>query len=111
MKIENAKIVSTHLGNEDHGIFTFILNLEGESWGQSFGGYALDDTDGDRRHATEFGLAVIIAIINALETSTWERLPGTHVRIQRDDYNQIVKIGHIYKEKWVDVKEIAANYY
>lgn len=28
MEIENAKITSTTLGKEDHGIFTFFLHFE-----------------------------------------------------------------------------------
>ena len=38
----NAKIKSTKLGYEDHGILTCFLILEQESSSQGFGGYRLD---------------------------------------------------------------------
>lgn len=38
----NAKIKSTMLGFEDHGIMTCFLQLEQASSGQCFGGYRLD---------------------------------------------------------------------
>ena len=46
LKIKNYKITSTHLGYEDHGIFTFYLNLKGaDGVHVSVGGYALDSPD------------------------------------------------------------------
>ena len=39
-KIENARIVSTRLG-EEHGCLTADIAVEGEGWGCMFGGYCL----------------------------------------------------------------------
>ena len=41
-EIVNARIRSTTLGVEDHGIFTAWLNLDYGGSGQGFGGWALD---------------------------------------------------------------------
>jgi hypothetical protein len=43
LSIENAKITSTSLGQEDHGIFTCYVLCEFGSGGCGFGGYALDE--------------------------------------------------------------------
>ena len=35
MEVKNAKIVSTTLGKEDHGIMTFYITIEGHGWGST----------------------------------------------------------------------------
>jgi hypothetical protein len=51
MEIEtkNAQIVDTMLGTEDHGIFSFSLNLDYGNSGQNAGGYALDTPKKDSK--------------------------------------------------------------
>lgn len=38
MNIVNAKVASTFLGYEDHGMLTVFLNMEGAGWAQGCGG-------------------------------------------------------------------------
>ena len=47
---ENAKIRSTHLGKEDHGIMTAYLSLDFGGGCQSFGGFAFEVQRQIRRH-------------------------------------------------------------
>lgn len=105
-EIRNAKIRSTQLGWEDHGIFTFGLNLEYGGMGQSFGGYCLDEPikkDGKfmERVGTAVGMDAIMKILKVLEVSDWEKLPGTFVRADGDSGN-IYRIGHLLKDEWFD---------
>lgn len=105
MDILNAKIVSTELGFEDHGILTFFIQLDFGSYQQSFGGYALDGYDADKktRVPSETAGAAIAGILGVLGVGTWEKLPGQYVRAQRRD--QLVwKIGHPLEDKWFFIK-------
>lgn len=108
-EIKNAKITSTHLGNEDHAIFTAYLSLDFGGSAQSFGGYALDEYDKDkkRRVGTAFGTEFIKAILRTLEVETWEKLPGTVCRV-RGSYHDIEAIGHFMKDQWFSPRELAA---
>ncbi len=119
--IENARIKSTHLGEEDHGIFTAMLTLmTGESQAQGFGGYCLDTPKKDengtflRRAGTAFGMEFVIQVLETLEVSSWEKLPGTYCRIDRESSScssGIRRIGHILKDRWFDPKELAKEYH
>lgn len=105
----NARIRNTSLGYEDHGILTAMIHLEGDGWGQGFGGWALDgkpDPSNPKagRVPTEETGRWVAGILKALEVESWEKLPGTMVRIRREGNagwnGTIVAIGHIYKDKW-----------
>lgn len=103
----NAKIRSTHLGCEDHGIMTVWINLEWEGGGQGFGGYALDQWEAARnkRIGTAYGMQFIMAILDTLEVERWEKLVGTVVRI-RAEYTKVHAIGHFLKDQWFDPAEL-----
>ncbi len=62
-----GKIVSTSLGYEDHGIFTFILMFDLEHCHQAFGGYSLGG---------EYTDHVIQGILDATGKDKWEDLEG-----------------------------------
>lgn len=68
---EIARIESTHLGFEDHGIFSITVRFEGDGWGQGFG-------------PIFFREDVVKAILKACGTSTWEGLKGRVVFVLRD---------------------------
>lgn len=111
----NAKIRSTTLGREDHGIFTAFLNLDYGSSGQSFGGYALDEWCGPRsaegrRVGTAYGMEFIAEILRTLEVESWEKLPGTVCRV-RCEHSKIHAIGHFLKDQWFDPSELHAQFY
>ena len=108
-EIRNAKIESTFLGYEDHGIFTVFLNLRWSGAGQGFGGYALDQyvgTPGPRR-GTGAGLSFIMRCCDVVGVKSWEELPGKFIRIDHD-HSKIYRIGHITDDKWFDPAEMFA---
>ena len=109
--IENARIKSTRLGKEDHGIFTCYIHLEYNGSGQSFGGYGLDrntlsSENGytlPKRIGSVFGMTWIMSVLRVLEVDSYESLPGTVCRVKRED-GLVVSIGHFMKEHWFDPK-------
>lgn len=79
-------VAQTHLGQEDHGMFTAGLQLEGKGWGQSAGLYSLDSYDSkrERRVGTAFGMDQIQAILAVCGAEKWESLRGTHLLALRN---------------------------
>lgn len=97
-----AKIVtieSTHLGYEDHGIFTANLSFKGDGWGQGTGHFCLDgkpDPKWGRRIGTAFGHDHIIAVLGALRVGTWEQLKGLRcLALYTEEYGSIVGISDL----------------
>jgi hypothetical protein len=111
--MRNAKITSTMLGVEDHGIFTFMLMLDFGDSGQGYGGYALDSWSEPvkRRIGTAFGCEAIMRVLAVLEVASWEKLPGTFVRVEGGGLlnGTIDRIGHPLKDKWIDMREMARS--
>lgn len=113
--IQNARITSTTLGVNDHGIMDAWLMLDYGGSGQGFGGYALDEPlkrDGKfvRRAGTSFGLQFIMDLLATLEVESWEKLPGTvlRVRLSGDGFGgKIEAVGHYMKDQWFDPAALA----
>jgi len=101
-EIVNAKIESTMLGVEDHGVTTFYLMLAWDGSSQGFGGLNLGAVGAPR---AGFGFAVR-RVLETVGVSAWEQLPGKLVRIEIDDApgcaNKIFRIGHIIENRWFD---------
>lgn len=112
MEIEtkNAKITSTMLGFEDHGIMTLFLNLKyGQSSAQGAGGYCLDaplKVKGvfKRRIGTALGMDLIMSILKVVEVNTWEDLPGKTIRVKAT-HNKVHAIGNLLSDDWIDFDE------
>lgn len=83
----NAVIRSTFLGREDHGIMTCFIDLDYGGSSQGFGGYALE-------RAT-----FLTKVLDTLEVTSWEKLPGTRLRV-RQDAGKVHAIGHFIKDAW-----------
>lgn len=127
-KEENGIIESTQLGIEDHGSLSFYLHLKFDGTGQGFGGYCLDEPYFDpnapdlksweiekggrfvRRRGHGFGADLILKILQTLEVNNWENLKGTNLRVRRGD-SRIQAIGHIYKDKWLDMDELRQEWF
>lgn len=110
VEVENARIESTRLGTEDHGIFTAYLICVSDGTGQGFGGYSLDtyDTNLKRRVGSGWGMEHIARIIDVLRAGTWEQLRGRYLRIARHvGSHSIVAIGHIVEDRWYSVEQHA----
>lgn len=102
-EIKNARIESTNLGFEGHGIFSYMIFLDYGGSGQGFGGYALG---GDYAERT------ITGILTAVGVDNWEDLKGKYVRVSFGNEaagfgNKIKAIGNIIEDKWFDPKELA----
>ena len=117
MKLEkcemaNAKITSTMLGIEDHGILTAMIQLDYGSSSQGFGGFMFDMSRGKGpRKGLPFAAEFIRSLLDTLEVNDWESLKGKVVRVRRgQDWNsKIVAIGHIIKDQWCDPEVIWAR--
>lgn len=106
--IVNAKIVSTMLGVEDHGIMSFMLFVEWPNAGCGFGGYALDHHNGEAEERRGDGHAyqAIREILSTLGVASWEKLAGTLIRIEDNGPGgRLTKIGHIIEDRWFDIEE------
>ena len=110
MSEQNGMIESTSLGwGGGAPCLTVFLHLKFDGTGQGFGGYSHDgpvfDAAGKflRREGTAWGMEWISRVLQTLEVETWEKLPGTVVRVRRDsddNWGTIVAIGHAYKDRW-----------
>ena len=115
MTNQNGKIESTMLGTEDHGILTAFIYCDFGGICQGFGGYGFDqpikDENGEflRREGVAWGMEFVRRVLDTLEVHSWEKLPGTPIRVRRSGPNEwsgkIVAIGHFYKDRWFDPKE------
>ena len=97
----NARIKSTALGYESHGILTCYLQLEQDGTGQGFGGYRLDAPKGNSVY-TDLWVKKILEVVGVDE---WEKLPGKHIRVDGEEFGEIRGIGNIIKNKWFYPKE------
>lgn len=93
-EIRNARIESTHLGNEDHGILTIFLQLSydrGSS--QAFGGYNLTMPG-------QLGFWVN-QILKVVGVEKWEDLKGKYIRVE-SDFGKVYRIGNLMEDSWFD---------
>lgn len=111
IETKNAKIESTMLGVEDHGIMSFMLMLDyGGGSIQGAGGYALDtplkDNNGKfiKRVGGAPGMTLIMRILEVVGVDKWEDLKGEHIRVKAE-FTSIHAIGNLLKDDWLDFKE------
>lgn len=81
-ELKIAKIKSTFLGIEDHGIFSFSLSLDYGGSAQGYGTICL----GSEAHPDVDGLTFrfINRILTACGVDSWEKLPGRTVYAVRE---------------------------
>lgn len=107
--IKNAKITSTMIGREDHGIMTFMLYIEFDSHiSCGVGGYSLDqyDPDTETRVFKAKSMEIISKILDVVGVDSWEQLPEKYIRFEDDGWgSRITKIGNIIEDKWIDFEE------
>lgn len=103
IETKNARIESVRLTIEDHGCLSAWIHLDYGGGGQGFGGYALDRYDRieKNRVGTAWGCEYVRRILEVLEIPTWEKLPGSLIRV-RADHGKVHAIGHPLKDKWFD---------
>ncbi len=96
--IENARITDTWLGYEGHGILTAYLTIQGDGWGQSFGGYGLGPGG---KHMAVF----VNETLKTVGVEKWEDLNGKPIRVDHEINGTMKAIGHIIEDKWFNIKE------
>lgn len=102
-----ARIKSTLLGQEDHGILTAYVYCDGDGWGVGVGGYALDTyvEAEKKRMPTAYGLDQIVRLMETVGVTSWEKVPGVEVLVlfdSADSWGGVAKgIAHIRDEKRV----------
>jgi hypothetical protein len=88
-----ARIDSTRLGWEDHGILTAYLNCSWASGGIGVGGFCLDtpqsrekrDAGDYSRKGTAYGLDHLMRLMETVGVDRWEKLPGQQVLVLFED--------------------------
>lgn len=108
MEIKNARIKSTMLGREDHGIMTFMICIDSGNFLCNVGGYELDEFNPatqTRVFKTE-SMEAISKILEVVGVDKWEDLPGKYIRFEDNGRGPTVsKIGNILKDNWFDLRE------
>lgn len=106
----NAKITSTMLGYEDHGILTCFLLLDQSGSCQGFGGFRIDAPKDKNFELCCFWIKRILSVVGV---DSWEKLPGNYIRVDGEEYGDIFGIGHITDDKWFypkkEIKELMDN--
>lgn len=108
MEIKNAKIRSTMLGREDHGIMTFMIYINADGFTCGVGGYGLDEFDSatQTRVFRAESMEAISKVLEVVGVDKWEDLPGKYIRFEDNGWGSTVtKIGNIIKDKWFDLEE------
>lgn len=100
----NGKIIDTMLGIEDHGIMTFMLDINfGNSTGQGFGGYSLEGGTGKSMKAVR-------KVLETVGVDKWEDLKGKYIRVRKEqEFGVIDSIGNIVEDRWFSMKEHYAS--
>ena len=114
IEIMNAVITKTHLGLENHGIFSYMLSLDLSGGGSiGWGGYALDDFDKElkRRIGTAPGMELIMQIMAVVNVEKWEDLRGKHIRVKQAGGwgGKLIAIGHFMEDKWLNLEDFFAE--
>jgi len=116
MDFVNARIKSTMLGVEDHGILTCMLHLDFGGGGVGYGGFGMDEpikVDGEfkGRRGVAYGAECIRKILDILEVGRWEDLPGKLIRFRPypmlGGHSGDCEIGHPLKDQWFSFKKLA----
>ncbi len=92
-----ARIDSTSLGWEDHGILTAYLHCSWPGGGVGVGGFCLDSPKGRAardagdygRKGTAYGLDHLMRLMETVGVERWEKLPGQQVIVLFEEKNSL----------------------
>lgn len=108
MEIKNAKIRSTMLGRDSHGIMTFMICIDSGYFLCNIGGYGLDDFNPatQTRIFRAESMEAISKVLEVVGVDKWEDLPGKYIRFEDNGCGSTVtKIGNILEDNWFDLRE------
>lgn len=106
--ISNARITSTMLGREDHGIMTWMIYIKASNFSCGIGGYCLDEYDKETKTRVfrAESMESVSKLLDVVGVDKWEDLPGKYIRFEDNGWGSIVtKIGNIIENKWFDLNE------
>lgn len=113
-EIRNAKITDTSISMGDYACLTFMITLEGDAFGVSYGGYCIGHGFlGSDTFTAEngSGLVAMMRIMDVVGVESWEDLKGKYVRFVDDAWGSPVrKIGNIIEDKWFDIDKFFKEY-
>ena len=106
-KIVKAKIISTQLRINDHGIMDLWIYLEWNGDQQEIGGWCLGVMEKETRERIGWSPAMIAIrkILEVVGVSWWEDLQGKLVRLKIVDCRTPPIIGNITNDEWFDLSE------
>lgn len=98
---EIAKIESTFLGYEDHGILTAYIQFTMGSSGQSAGGMMFSwRPPGEKEQFADAGMAFVSGVLRSCGVIQWEKLVGRTVFVLREKpYDKIIGLRPLPTEK------------
>jgi hypothetical protein len=112
-----AKIDSTHLGSEDHGITTAFLHCSWKGGAVGVGGFCLDVSTGKpdyKRRGTAYGLDHILRLMETVGVNRWEDLPGKQVIVLFQTENHLgstsAGIANVLNDEVLILKEHAEHW-
>lgn len=112
---ELGVIKSVMLGIEDHGLFTFQLDINFGGTGQGFGTYCLDTYDPIKKErvGTAFGCTAILQLLRAVGVQEWKDLVGKAVWCYRNEKGAIEQIeapAYHDHEGYLNMKELSEEF-
>lgn len=105
--INNAMIISTILGREDHLNMTWMIYIKTSSFVCGIGGYCLDgyDKETKTRVFKAESMESISELLDVVGVDKWEDLPGKYIRFEDNGWgSSITKIGNIIEDRWFDLE-------
>jgi hypothetical protein len=105
VETKNARIQGTTLGQIDH-VFSFKIDVLYDGRSTQSGGYITLHKVGSPRSICG---SMISRILEVVDVSTWEELPGAVIRVKAD-HDKLHAIGHYLEDKWLNFADFADDH-
>jgi hypothetical protein len=111
-KIKNACIADAELAMVNQGQgqshLVLLLNLKGDDWMVTYGGYSIGRTDvsadGESFEGTSLGTELIMRMLDIIGVDKFRDATGKHVRAAIREDGKVKIIGNIVTDKWFDIE-------
>lgn len=110
MEIVNARITDTFLGIEDHGIFTFSIDIEMAMGTCQIGNYSLSYIENGKIHYEAKNSEAICRVLKVVGVDSWEKLKGQYIRVESNGRGSSINtIGNLMKDEWFNFEEFFSD--
>lgn len=109
--IKNVYIKDVDFTMANYGCLMLYLDLTGENFSVSYGGYALGKgrIGGDEFIGSPNGIEYIMRIMDTLGIERFQNIKGAFARIAFKNTNEPIKIiGNVLTDKWFDIDNFLA---